>query len=114
MIHFTEQARGLITARRLQREPSLSFTAASARVNQQRALASRRHRVLLWAMIACNVLVLASYVLVPHGPAWVVQAILLIALLLGALHLYLTHRQSRAPILAAARAWPGGVARAHE
>ncbi|MEO8779127.1 MAG: hypothetical protein ABI389_10715 [Rhodanobacter sp.] len=104
----------LITTGRLRREFGLSFTAASALVNEQRAVASRRLRVLLWGMIVCNVVVLASYVLVPHWPVWVVPAILLIALLLGALHLYLTHHDSREPILAAARAWRDNSAKPHE
>lgn len=104
----------LITVGRLQREFGLSFTAASALVNEQRALASRRHRVLLMGMIACNVVLLASYVLALHWSALAVQSILLLALLLGALHLYLTHRDSRAPILAAARSWRDKAVRPHQ
>ena len=104
----------LITVGRLQREFGMSFTAASALVNEQRALASRHLRVLLMGMITCNVALLASYVLALHWSALTVQAILLLALLLGALHLYLTRRDSRAPILAAARAWRDKAVRPHQ
>ena len=104
----------LVTTGRLQREFGMSFTTASALINDQRALASRRHRALLTGMIACDGVLLASYVLALHWAVRLVQAILLIALLLGALHLYLTRRDSCAPILAAARIWRDERLRTHK
>lgn len=104
----------LITSTTLQREIGLSFTMASTVLNEHRVLASRRHRVLMLGAIAGNVVLLASYVPGWHLPALVVQWLLLMALLRGALHLHRTQCDSPAPIRATARAWRDMAATLHE
>ncbi len=104
----------LITMAALQRDFGLSFTTASTVLNEQRTLAARRYRALALGAIACNVVLLASYVLGWHWPELLVQSLLLVALLLGVLHLHFTRRAPRAPIVVAARASRAKAATWHE
>lgn len=101
----------LLTPSRLQREFGMPVMRASTLVREQRALASNRYRVLAWLMIAGNLVLIAVRRSGRHWLQWLASPILLGCLLLGALHLYLTHRDSRAPIPAAARTWRDTVVR---
>lgn len=95
----------LITIRRLQREFGMPIMRASTLVHEQRALATRRHRMLWWVAIACVLASSASSMFDLHWPALVRDALWLAGAMLVFLLIYLVHRDSREPILAAARAW---------
>jgi len=94
-----------ITITRLQREYGLSVLAASTLVDEQRRLAARRHRILQGAATACALAAAASAIFDLHWPKIVSGALWLLGLALIFPFVYLVHRDSREPILAAARTW---------
>jgi hypothetical protein len=95
----------LVTVASLQREFGMPLREASVLVNRYRGLASRRHRALYLAASASLLASLACSVAQPRWPAALPDTLWLSALALAGLALYRIHRDSRAPILAAARAW---------
>lgn len=95
----------LVTVARLQREFGMPMLEASRLINAQRGAASRRHRMLWLATTACVLASGASSIADLHWPRAVVETLWLAALALVFLTLYLVHRDSRGPILAAACAW---------
>lgn len=106
-IDDTEKGTGmaLVTVRYLQRECGLPILKASTLINEHRGAASKRHRVLWLVTTACVLASGASGIADLHWPKAVVGALWLAGLVLIFLLLYLIQRDSREPILAAARAW---------
>jgi len=78
---------------------------ASTLIDEQHGAASRRHRMLWLATAACMLAAGASGIADLHWPKTIVAALWLAGLGLVLLTLYVIHRDSRGPILAAARAW---------
>ncbi|MDO1529453.1 hypothetical protein QMK61_11490 [Fulvimonas sp. R45] len=99
----------LVTVTRLQREFGMPILEASTLINEQRGVASRRHRMAWLATTVCALASGASGIADLHGPKAVVETLWLASLALVFLTLYLVHRDSREPILAAARAWRTGA-----
>lgn len=95
----------LVTVAGLQREFGMPLHEASLLVSRCRGMASRRHRTLHLAARASLLASLACSVARLRWPAGLLDALWLTALALAGLALYRIHRDSRAPILAAARAW---------
>ncbi|MEY2168150.1 MULTISPECIES: hypothetical protein [unclassified Rhodanobacter] len=98
-----------ITVRQLQQEFGMPVLEASTLIASQRSTASRRHRLLRLATTACVLASGASIIADLHWPTAMVEALWLAGLVLVFLTLYLIHRDARAPILAAARAWRDGA-----
>lgn len=94
-----------ITVARLQREFGLSIMRASNIISEQRALAFRRHLPLAVVSWGCLLVVAGSSILGFHLPKGVASLLWLAAVVLILLRVFLVHRVSREPILAAAHAW---------
>ncbi|MDE2156782.1 MAG: hypothetical protein KGJ32_12940 [Xanthomonadaceae bacterium] len=93
-----------ITIRKLQREFGLSYVAAAKLIEKQRRLAMKPYRLfraLLWCGLA--IFVALAFTDIPHQHD-LMRWIPLVMPPLAFAQLYLIHRASRAPILAAARA----------
>jgi len=95
----------LVTVRYLQREFGLPILEASTLIHEHRTAASRRHRLLWLVATACVLASSASGIADLHWPKAVIGALWLAGLVLIFLLLYLIQRDSREPILTAARAW---------
>jgi hypothetical protein len=95
----------LITVRYLQREFGLPILKASTLINEHRSAASRRHRTLWLVATICVLASASSGIFDLHWPKAISATCWLVGLVLIFLLLYLIQRDSREPILAAARAW---------
>lgn len=94
-----------ITVARLQREFGLPIMHTSNIINEQRALAFRRHLPLAVVSWGCLLVGVGSSIFGFHLPKGVASSLWLAAVVLILLRVFLVRRVSREPILVAAHAW---------